>query len=104
MSTAVFLAKIQRHWTVFLPRKVAALKAEGRLQEEMLGSARLAQAEYEHLMRDKGYHAHEAEAVAEKNFVYLPPEDPNGDMSEEQKDELEGAEAEYQKAPPVQIG
>jgi hypothetical protein len=22
-------------------------------------------------MRDKGYHAHEAEAVAEKNFVYI---------------------------------
>jgi hypothetical protein len=47
----------------------------------------------------KGYQEHEAEEVALRQFILLPPE---GDgLDEEQQEELDEMEREYQKYPPV---
>ena len=84
------LAKIRKHWTTYLPGKVAELKAEGMLEESMQGAAKLAQAEIDHL-RSQGYQEHEAEEVALKEFVYLQPEEgaDEEDWEREERSEME---------------
>ena len=44
MSIAALEAKALRHWKEWLPKKVAALRAEGRLEKAVHGAALLAQA------------------------------------------------------------
>lgn len=94
MSVEAFKAKARKHWTEYLPSKVAALKAEGRLNEALQGAATLAQDQVEQLMT-RGYQAHEAEEVALHQFILLKPE------PDEQDEELAEMEREYQKNPPV---
>jgi hypothetical protein len=43
---------------------VAELKKEGRLEESLLGAARMCQKQTDHLMKDRGYQVHEVEEVA----------------------------------------
>jgi hypothetical protein len=74
MSVAALEAKALRHWKKWLPEKVAALRAEGTLQEAVRGAALLAQDEIEHLMKYRHYQEHEAEEVALRQFILLPPE------------------------------
>jgi hypothetical protein len=72
-SESQLMAKARVHWAEWLPKKVAELKKEGRLEESLRGAARLAQDEISHLMR-QGYQEHEAEEVALPMFILLKPE------------------------------
>lgn len=99
MSVQELKALARKHWMEWLPKKVAALKAEKRLEEELHGAARLAQAEIEALMQ-RGYQEHEAREVALPMFVLLKPEADAG-LSDEDREELAELEREYQKNPPV---
>jgi hypothetical protein len=54
---------------------VAELKKEGRLEESLLGAARMCQKQTDHLMKDRGYQVHEAEEVALPQFILLKPEE-----------------------------
>jgi hypothetical protein len=99
MSVATLEAKALRHWKKWLPKKVAALRAEGKLEEAVRGAALLAQNEIEHLMKYRGYQEHEAEEVALSQFVLLPPE---GDgLADWERKELAALDREYRKNPPV---
>lgn len=64
------------------------MKAEGTLNEEIQGAAKLALAEYETL-KAKGYRDHEAEEVILHQFVYLKPEPGVDDEEDEELAELE---------------
>lgn len=92
-------AKIRRHWTTYLPQKVAELRAAGTLNEEIQGAARLAQAEIETLKK-AGYQDHEAEEVALHRFVYLKPE-PGAGIPKDQQAESAELERAYRANPPV---
>jgi len=63
MSIAALEAKALRHWKKWLPKKVAALRAEGRLEEAVHGAALLAQDQIEHLMTYRHYPEWAAEEV-----------------------------------------
>lgn len=100
MSVSELKALARKHWEEWLPEKVKALKAEGKLNEALQGAANLAQTEIEHLMKH-GYHEHEAREVALPQFIVLPPE---GDgLDDWEREELEKLEREYQKNPPVEV-
>jgi hypothetical protein len=81
---------------------VKALRAEGKLDEALHGAARLAQAEIDHLMRDRHYQEHEAREVALHQFILLKPE-PDAVDTPEQRAEAAEAEAEYRRNPPIPI-
>lgn len=98
MSVQDLKALARKHWTQYLPEKVRALKAEGKLDEALQGAASLAQAEIEHLMQARHYQEHEAKEVVLPKFILLPPEEAEPD---EQDQELAEKEREYQKHPPV---
>jgi len=99
MSIAALEAKALRHWKEWLPKKVAALRAEGRLEEAVHGAALLAQDQIEHLMTYRHYPEWAAEEVALKQFILLPPE---GDGLEDwEREELAELEREYRKNPPI---
>lgn len=93
--------KARRYWSRWLPQKVAELKRAGRLKEALQGAAKSAQAEIESL-RQVGYSQHEAEEVALKNHILLPPE-PGAGLPQDQEDELAEKEAEYQRNPPPSL-
>ena len=63
MSIAALEAKALRHWKEWLPKKVAALRAEGRLEKAVHGAALLAQDQIEHLMTYRHYPEWAAEEV-----------------------------------------
>lgn len=96
MSVPELKALARKHWTEFLPRKVAELRAQGTLDEELQGAATLAQTEIEQL-KSRGYQESEAREVALPKFILLTPEP----VEDEQARELAAKEAEYQKHPPV---
>lgn len=99
MSVAELEAKALRHWKKWLPKKVAALRAEGKLEEAVRGSALLAQDQIEHLMKYRHYREHEAEEVALHEFILLRPE---GDGLEDwERKELAALERAHQKNPPA---
>jgi hypothetical protein len=98
MSVSALEATAIRHWKKWLPKKVAALRAEGKLEEAVRGAALLAQDQIEHLMK-RGYREHEAEEVALKEFILLPPE--GGGLADWERKELAAKDREYRKNPPV---
>ncbi len=98
MSIQELTSLARKHWTKWLPEKVKALKAEGKLTEALNGAANLAQDQIEHLMA-KGYQEHEAREVALPQFILLPPEENDEDDWESR--ELAEMEREYHKNPPV---
>jgi len=87
-------ALARKHWAKWLPEKMAELKREGRLNEELQAAANLAQDEIERLMR-AGYSVHEAREVALPQYILLKPE---GDGLEDwEREELAEKEAAYQR-------
>jgi hypothetical protein len=56
-------ALARKHWEEWLPEKVKALRAEGKLDEALHGAARGAQKQIDHLMQDSHYQEHEAPEV-----------------------------------------
>jgi len=63
MSIAALEAKALRHWKEWLPKKGAALRAEGRLEKAAHGAALMAQDQIEHLMTYRHYPEWAAEEV-----------------------------------------
>ena len=68
-----YKAKARKHWTEWLPQKVATLKAEGELDAALQTAANATRARVDELM-GQGYRLHEAEEVALTEFVLLKPE------------------------------
>jgi hypothetical protein len=93
MSVHELKALGRKHWAEWLPEKVKALKAEGKLTEALHGAANLAQTEIEHLMK-KGYSEHEACEVALPQFILLKPE---AQPPDEQDEEAAQMERDYQR-------
>lgn len=94
MDRTTLAQKAQKHWNQWLPRKVAALKAEGQLSEAIQGAALAAQRGIADLV-SQGYQEHEAAEVVLPQFVLLPPEPEAVDDPEERAD-LAELEAQYQ--------
>ena len=92
-------AKIRRHWRTYLPKKVRELRANGTLNEEIQGTAKLAQTEFNSL-KQQGYQDHEAEEVVLAKFVYLKPE-PGADEPDWEREELAEMDRQYRANPPV---
>lgn len=101
MSVQELKAEAAKHWAKWLPEKVARLKKERRLSEELQAAANHAQTEIEQLMQHQGYSISEAREVVLPKFILLPPEDADSDLTPEQKQELADKEREYQKSPPA---
>ena len=93
MDRLTLASKARKHWTTWLPRKTAELKAEGAFEEAVQGAA-LAASRMIQDLQSQGYQEHEAEEVALRQFVLLPPEPPSEDDWETQ--DLAQKEAEYQ--------
>ena len=73
MSVPKYRKMAREHWKVWLPQKVAELKADGQLEASLQVAAQNAQERVLELM-GQGYQVHEAEEVALKEFVLLDPE------------------------------
>jgi hypothetical protein len=101
MSVQELKALARKHWEEWLPDKVAELKREGRLNEELQAAAVMAQEEIESPMKNSHYSVHEAREVALPQFILLPPEDPQAHMDEEMRQELAEMAREYYVDPPV---
>jgi hypothetical protein len=99
MSVEDLKSLARKHWTKWLPAKVASLRETGELNEALQGAATLAQTEIEALMK-QGYQETEAREVVLPKLILLPPE-ADAEMSAEERAEHAAAEAEYQKHPPV---
>lgn len=90
-----YKAKARKHWTEWLPEKVAALKAAGELDAALQVAANAARARVDELMA-QGYQLHEAEEVALPEFVLLKPE-PKARETPEQRAELAAREKTHRK-------
>ncbi len=88
MSIMELESKARRHWKEYLPKKVAELRAENKLEEALRFAAVQAQEEISALMAS-GFKEHEARESALASFILLTPEP-------EPDEELEALEAEHQ--------
>lgn len=68
------VAEGEKHWKEFLPKKYAALKASGKLREELTAAAELAYQELDSLMTDRAMDWSEARDVAMQHHIRLPEE------------------------------
>jgi hypothetical protein len=73
MSAMTFAARARKHWTRWLPKKVAQLKADGELESALQVVGQQAHERMLELMA-QGFRAHEAEEVVMHELVLLPPE------------------------------
>jgi hypothetical protein len=89
MDRTTLAMMAREHWAQWLPEKTAELKKDGELGEATQVAASRAFNEISDLIQ-QGYRAHEAEEVALKRYILLPPEQPDPDDWEE----IERAEAE----------
>jgi hypothetical protein len=69
-------ALARKRWEEWLPEKVKALRAEGKLDEALHGAARGAQKQIDHLMQDSHYQEHEAREVGGPYRKYLDSASP----------------------------
>jgi hypothetical protein len=100
MSVPALVAKAREHWSRWLPERVAELKREGRVEESLLGAARLCQKQIDHLMKDRGYREWEAEEVALPQFILVKPEE-KASLQPWERKELAERERELMRNPPV---
>ena len=89
------LSKARKHWTQWLPKTVAKLKAEGNLEATLQIAANNCRARVDEL-RAQGYQQHEAEEVALPEFILLKPE-PGANLAPSERKELAAKEAEHQR-------
>lgn len=94
-------SKARKHWKEWLPKMTAELKEKGQFEQAIQGSATRAQELIEDLMR-QGYQQHEAEEVALKELILLPPEVEAAETPEERED-LAALDEEYRRHPPVYL-
>lgn len=95
MSATTYAEKARKHWTKWLPRKVAALKASGDLESTLQTVGKQAQAQVVNLMA-QGFQQHEAEEVALHDLVLLPPE-PAAALEPWERAELAQLEAKHRQ-------
>lgn len=68
-----YAAMARKHWKKWLPKRTAALKAEGEFEASVQVAGRQARERVDELMA-RGYQLHEAEEVAFAEFILLRPE------------------------------
>ena len=90
-----YKAKARKHWTEWLPEKVAQLKADGDLETALQLAANQTRAEVDNLMA-QGFQLHEAEEVALPQFVLLEPE-PKANLAPWERAELAASEKAFRK-------
>ena len=90
-----YKAKARKHWTRWLPEKVAELKASGQLDAALQLAANLCRARVDELM-GQGYQHHEAEEVALPEFILLKPE-AKASLEPWERAELAEKEREFRK-------
>jgi hypothetical protein len=73
MSASRYAAMARKHWTTWLPKKVAALKADNQLDPTLQTVGKLAQERVLELMQ-QGFRQHEAEEVSLSELILLKPE------------------------------
>lgn len=73
MSAQRYAAMARKHWTTWLPKKVADLKATGELEQAIQAAGKSAAREVLDLMQ-QGFQQHEAEEVALSQHIILKPE------------------------------
>ena len=95
MSAQLYEAKARKHWTQWLPKKVAALKAAGELEQALQTAGKQAHREVVELMQ-QGFQQHEAEEVALSQYVLLKPE-PEANLEPWERKELAQLEREHRK-------
>ncbi|MDM0051410.1 hypothetical protein [Variovorax sp. J22R115] len=95
MSAENYAAMARKHWTKWLPRKVAALKADGDLESTLQTVGKQAQARLLELMQ-QGFREHEADEVVRSEFIQLKPEH-GADMEQWERSELDVMEAEFRR-------
>jgi hypothetical protein len=89
MDRTTLAMMAREHWAEWLPEKTAELKKDGELNEATQVAASRAFNEISDLIQ-QGYRAHEAEEVALKRYILLPPEEPDpDDWAEVERAELE---------------
>jgi len=88
------ISQARKHWTTHLPKKVAELRQQGKLEAALQVAAKQAADRIQELQKS-GYRQHEAEEVARAEFLILRPE-PSAEDDEEAA-ELRELEREYRK-------
>jgi hypothetical protein len=73
MSASRYATMARKHWTTWLPKKVAALKSDNELEQALQTAGKLAQERVVELMQ-QGFQQHEAEEVALSELILLKPE------------------------------
>lgn len=86
--------KARKHWAEWLPNKVSDLQAQGKLAEAVQGAAIAAERMIQDLMT-QGFRPHEAEEVALKELILLPPEE-GANLAPWERAELDEQEKAYQ--------
>ena len=94
MDRLSLASKARKHWKTWLPQRTAELKKEGAFEEAVQGAALAAIKMIQELM-SQGYQAHEAEEVALRQFVLLPPEN-GANEADWERQELAQMESDYQ--------
>ncbi len=95
MSAQTYAAKALKHWTKWLPHKVAELKANGELEQAVQTAGKAAQQQVVELM-GQGFQQHEAEEVALAEFVLLKPE-PEANLEPWERKELAAMDKQYRR-------
>lgn len=91
-----YVAMARKHWAKWLPKKVAALREAGGLEAALQVAGRQARERVDELM-GMGYQLHEAEEVAQLEFLLLKLE-PEAALELWERAELDASEREYRKA------
>ncbi|MGQ7815793.1 hypothetical protein ACUTAH_08970 [Metapseudomonas furukawaii] len=95
MSAERYAAMARKHWTKWLPEKVAELKAAGDWESTLRTRGKWAAERVLELMQ-QGYQQHEAEEVALSELILLKPE-PKANLESWERKELSALEREYRK-------
>jgi hypothetical protein len=92
MTTEAWASMARKHWKEYLPKKWAALQANGETQAAVMAAAQQAQEMKAQLMQS-GFQEHEADEVVRAEFILLKPEP----EASGEDDEDRAREAAYQK-------
>ncbi|MNK61522.1 hypothetical protein D3C87_806830 [compost metagenome] len=95
MSAGRYAAMARKHWTKWLPEKVAELKAAGDWESTLQTRGKWAAERVLELMQ-QGFPQFAAEEVALSELILLKPE-PAAELEPWERAELGKLEAEYQK-------
>ncbi|MCY1277008.1 hypothetical protein D9M68_378440 [compost metagenome] len=95
MSAERYASLCRKHWSKWLPKKTAELKAAGDWESTLRVRGKWAAERVLELMQ-QGFRQHEAEEVALHELILLKPE-PQAALEPWEREELAKLEAEYRK-------